>query len=394
MVRHGGDTETRFRLLPGGGSTGRACCRQAPLGLPSPGASILGDSMGQFRKIEVRMWGDARFLALDNQGKLAWVYLLTGPHTTTLPGLWRMSRLEAADDLGMDPKRFQERFREWFAEPFREPMAEADWTAKVVWVPKAIVYNPCPNENVMKHWSDHFSAVPESPLKLKAWHTFADHFDDSSKEWVKGFAKLFAKPLPEPLPERYAKPEQSRAEQETEQNRQDIPKQVRDAFAIGLRLKDAAGGRSAAYKLTDQRRKKIASRLRELEKLKKAEGWQLDTLEVVEGVLERFYDSAWHRERGLTDFCKSVFHSWEKFERWLNDAYEPSKRGTESAGEPVGDDRPDHGKVFRDPTNGRILTGEEAEQAAAKQERYPSWDPRCGYGSGRADRASDEMDFG
>ena len=40
-----------------------------------------------YRKIDPRMWDDERFATLTQPTKLVWMLILTGPHTTPLPGL-------------------------------------------------------------------------------------------------------------------------------------------------------------------------------------------------------------------------------------------------------------------------------------------------------------------
>src|SRR3990172_698570 len=44
-----------------------------------------------YRKIDIRMWGDAKFCALSEKARYLWIYLLTGDHTTSLPGLVKVS---------------------------------------------------------------------------------------------------------------------------------------------------------------------------------------------------------------------------------------------------------------------------------------------------------------
>ena len=107
--------------------------------------------MSLYRKIEVRMWGDYKFRKLSPLppcGQGLWIYLLTGPHTGPIPGLFRVSQATLADELGWSVEAFQEAF----GEAFREGMVEADWEAKVVWVPKAIHCNPPASPNVVTSW--------------------------------------------------------------------------------------------------------------------------------------------------------------------------------------------------------------------------------------------------
>ncbi len=140
--------------------------------------------MARYRKIDTRMWADAKFRALSSplpSGKYLWIALLTGPYTTNLPGLSRVGEMALAEELGWT----LEGFRKGFAELFREGLAKADWNARVVWVPNAIKYNPPDNPNVVKGWRDSWDEIPECALKGEAYQRF--------KEFTKGLGEGFAK---------------------------------------------------------------------------------------------------------------------------------------------------------------------------------------------------------
>src|SRR6266446_3179831 len=50
------------------------------------------ETMSRYRKIDTRMWGDVRFRELSSpspSGKYLWMFLLTGPQTSNIPGLFR-----------------------------------------------------------------------------------------------------------------------------------------------------------------------------------------------------------------------------------------------------------------------------------------------------------------
>ncbi len=68
--------------------------------------------MSRYSKIETRMWNDAKFRALSAPppcGQFLWVFLITGEHITSIPGLWRVGEAQAAEILG------------WTIEGFRVP---------------------------------------------------------------------------------------------------------------------------------------------------------------------------------------------------------------------------------------------------------------------------------
>lgn len=165
-----------------------------------------GKQVSRYRKVEVRTWGDERFRALSPMppsGQGLWLFLITGPHTGPIPGLFRAGQAAMAEELGWDLEAFREAFRE----VFREGMAKADFQARVMWVPKAIKHNPPASPNVVKSWAAEFDLIPECDLKREAFEglkasihalgeAFGKAFDES---FVKPSAKPFGKPSPKPL---------------------------------------------------------------------------------------------------------------------------------------------------------------------------------------------------
>lgn len=149
--------------------------------------------MARHRKIDVRMWGDARFLALSRpqpNAQTLWVYLLTGPHTTSIPGLFTAGEAGLAEAMGWPLKGF----REAFLEVTKNGMVEADWTARVVWIPKAIFYNPPESPNVVKSWRAYWDEIPECELKVKAYHHLKGFLEGFGKGFGEGYARACAAP--------------------------------------------------------------------------------------------------------------------------------------------------------------------------------------------------------
>lgn len=151
----------------------------------------------RYRKIEVRMWGDEKFRELSAPkpcGQSLWVYLLTGPHTGPIPGLFRAGRLAMAEELNWDPEAFQEAFQE----VFQQGMAKADWQAKVVWIPKAILCNRPESPNVVLSWGSEWELIPECDLKREAFEVLQASICGLGEAYAKAFARAFAKPNPKP----------------------------------------------------------------------------------------------------------------------------------------------------------------------------------------------------
>ena len=97
-------------------------------------------------------------------GQGLWFFLLTGPHTGPIPGLFRAGRAAMAEELGWPLEAFDEAFQE----VSQQGMAKADFVARLVWLPNAIKHNKPESPNVVKSWSTEFDLLPECPLKLEA----------------------------------------------------------------------------------------------------------------------------------------------------------------------------------------------------------------------------------
>lgn len=123
--------------------------------------------MSRYRKVEVKTYGDEKFRRLTPllpSGQALWLYLITGPHTTAIPGLFRAGRAGLAEEMGWT----QEAFDKAFAEVFAEGMAKADWTHRVVWLPNSLKHNKPASPNVVKFWVAELELIPECELKREA----------------------------------------------------------------------------------------------------------------------------------------------------------------------------------------------------------------------------------
>ena len=180
----------------------------------------------RYRKVDPRMWGDAKFRALSDDARMVFMYLLTAPEVTALPGFVVIGRAGLAEGIGWDEDL--ERLSRAFAELSAAGMAKADWRARLVILPNAPRYNEPESPNAIRSWRSHFDALPESPLRnemlglLRAFteglrpnlrETFADTFrlDERApaEPLVEGSARVpegLPKGSPEPLVEGSASP--------------------------------------------------------------------------------------------------------------------------------------------------------------------------------------------
>jgi hypothetical protein len=166
--------------------------------------------MARYRKIDVRMRSDEKFRALSApppNGQDCWIHLLTNRFTTSIPGLYAAFEETLARDLGWHLEGYRDAFREVYA----KGMAMADWGVGLVFVPKAITYDPPQSINVVKSWGDVWDEIPECPLKHEAHRYLKAFIEGMSHGFIEAFDKACAKPcrIPEPEPEQ--EPEQEKA---------------------------------------------------------------------------------------------------------------------------------------------------------------------------------------
>lgn len=185
--------------------------------------------MVRYRKVSVQMWSDEKFRALSPQppsGQGLWQHLLTGPHTTPIPGLSAAGRAQLAERLGWKQRDFD---RCWH-EVEQLEMGHADWTAGVVWLPKAIEHNEPENPNVVKGWVAILELIPACPLKDEAITAIGAWLREHRPQWPcpAPFGNPLANPSGNPLPKGSTNGSvKSLANQEQEQEQEVPPKAPR-----------------------------------------------------------------------------------------------------------------------------------------------------------------------
>lgn len=184
---------------------------------------------GRYRKVEVRTWGDEKFRRLSQMppcGQGLWLFLITGPHTGPIPGLFRAGRAAMAEELGWEIEAFDEAF----GEAFREGMVKADFKARVIWLPSAIKHNRPESPNVVRSWAAEFDLIPECDLKREAFEALKASIHALGEAFGKAFDEAFAKPLPKPSPKPSPKAMPNQ-EQEQEQEQEYSEAKASGAFA-------------------------------------------------------------------------------------------------------------------------------------------------------------------
>jgi hypothetical protein len=164
--------------------------------------------MARYRKIDPRIWNDARFWVLSDAAKLIFLLLLTHPHMTAL-GAMRVTLAGLAAELGW----LERRFRRAFGEIIRLGMVRHDEQAALIWLPNFLKYNAPENPNVVRSWQASLDLLPECGLKDALMH--------ACRCLVERLPKGFAEGLPEPFRKGMANQEQEQEpepEQEQEQS--------------------------------------------------------------------------------------------------------------------------------------------------------------------------------
>lgn len=270
--------------------------------------------MARYRKIDVRMWGDARFRALSAppaSGRYLWIFLLTGPHTTNLPGLFRSGERALAEELDWP----LEGFREGFTELSREGLAKADWGARVVWVPNAIKYNPPENPNVVKGWRNSWDEIPECDLKVEAF----ERLKEFTQRLGEGFGKAFLEGCAKSLANQEQEQEQEQ-EQTILSNPAGFDEALKSIFDYYL---DQTGRNAKTYEFTGLRKRKGLSRLKEC--MHRTSGNVENAKALMCLAVDGLVASDWNMGRDpktsgkrFCDWEKHLFDSFERMEGWWN----------------------------------------------------------------------------
>jgi len=161
----------------------------------------------RYRKISPRIWGDERFRALSAprpNAQTLWIYLLTGPHTTLIPGLFSAGEAGLAEALGWPLKSFRGAFQELHC----QGMAQADWQGRVVYLPKALKYNPPESPSVVKSWAGALDELPECQLKHQAIEAFRVWLAGCGAAWVAAWLSALFKSSDDPAPHQEQEQEQ------------------------------------------------------------------------------------------------------------------------------------------------------------------------------------------
>ncbi|MES3577602.1 DnaT-like ssDNA-binding domain-containing protein [Enterobacter cloacae] len=154
-----------------------------------------------YRKVKITMWDDPKFRSLSPlppSGQSLFIYLLTGPFTGIIPGLFKAGRAAMAEELGWN----EEAFDLALTEAITLGLVKFDKKARVFWLPNAAKHNPPGSINVVKSWGRAFELLPDCDLKKEAWESLKSACYGVSEAMGKAFdmAIPLPKPMASPLP--------------------------------------------------------------------------------------------------------------------------------------------------------------------------------------------------
>jgi hypothetical protein len=147
--------------------------------------------MSHYRKIDVRIWNDARFISLTFEGRMAWMMLLTHPMMTAI-GAIRATPDGLASELSFGADDKTEAFREAFRDVIAKGMVRYDAKASLMWLPNFLKYNKPESPNVVRAWAKAVEMLPECGLK--------DQAIQQAVGYAKGFGEGFRKAIGEAFP--------------------------------------------------------------------------------------------------------------------------------------------------------------------------------------------------
>lgn len=143
--------------------------------------------MARYRKIDPRIWNDAKFSSFSSEAKLLFMYLLTAPAMTMI-GAIPMRASSVAAELGLDSKRYAIRYRELYD----VGIVEYDERG-LFWVKNFLKYNPPDNPKVVLSWRNSIDLLPECPLLSKVLESAKTHCFQRGE----GYAEAFRKCMPD-----------------------------------------------------------------------------------------------------------------------------------------------------------------------------------------------------
>jgi hypothetical protein len=176
--------------------------------------------MARYKKIDVRIWNDAKFNALSSDARLIFLFMLTAPQTTMVGAVpvdkHTVSRILKFDEIryGIGYKQLSE-----------YGMLEYD-EAGIFWIKNFLKYNPPENPKVVISWSSLLDLFPECQLLIKIAKSVLKACETRGEAYVKAlhpeFKKLAKYDMSNGMPYGIAYPMPYQEQEQEQEQEQDI----------------------------------------------------------------------------------------------------------------------------------------------------------------------------
>lgn len=146
----------------------------------------------KYRKVDPRIWGDARFRSLSDRGKLLFLFVLTHPHLTLL-GAMRATPAGLAEELGWSPKDMAPEFESMLA----QGIVQYDPSGPLLWAPNFVRYNSPSSPNVVASWRGSLELLPECEMLPAVLAAALSVVEELGEQYLRALPEEFGGSAPE-----------------------------------------------------------------------------------------------------------------------------------------------------------------------------------------------------
>lgn len=138
----------------------------------------------KYRKFYSSLWTDFSFAQLENDSKLAWIYIFTHPNMTAL-GAMRGSMSGIAEEIKVKTKNV-------------DAVRNANLihycpTTSTIYIPRFIEHQEPQSPNCVTSWGKSLPYIPDGPLKTQCVAEAMTYVESMSEAFRKAFAKALRK---------------------------------------------------------------------------------------------------------------------------------------------------------------------------------------------------------
>lgn len=188
---------------------------------------------GIYRRVSVRLWSDEkvrRLTPLQPSGQALWLYLMTGPQTGPIPGVFVAGRAALAEALDWEVEAFDA----CLAELVREGLVRFDRPARLWFIPNALRHNPPASPNVVRSWRSAWTLLPEGDMRDQIGAALLASLEGSSKACAEAFGEVIGKASAKASANQCPNQESGNRKQETGEEQKslldaDAPAKVKEA---------------------------------------------------------------------------------------------------------------------------------------------------------------------